>query len=475
MSTRSFVHTVRQTIDTFRMFAPGNRVLVAVSGGPDSVALLAVLRKLSPVYGLHLEVAHLEHGLRGAASEHDAEFVAQLADRWQMTFHMRRVNVDVHARKNGLSLEEAGRVLRYDFFQALAREKRLDKIALGHHMDDNAELVLMNMLRGSGPLGLAGIPAVRGKRIVRPLMRVNKVQIQAFLAAQGIPWVADQTNLVQRHLRNRVRQRLLPLMKSAFNPAVVETLNRTAGIARDENSWIETQVEAIFADCRVADPQHRLALSAGKMCRQHVAVQRRLVRLAVRRVKNDLRRLTFRHVEAVLQLAQAKRSGAALCLPGGVRVERHGRRLVFLQRAGGRQQAASPQSPSFCHRIEAPGRFWIAELGIGICLTPVGREEVPDGYRAGQRVAFFDMDKAGFPLTLRNVISGDRFVPLGMRGTKKVRRFFIDRKVPAHLRERVPLLLDGGRVIWVVGWRLDERFRLDAGSRNICRVELLLA
>ncbi len=259
------------------MFQSGDRVLIGVSGGPDSVALLHLLLAVGPQYDLDLAIAHLNHGLRKTAADRDADFVAALSKRLLVPLYSEKRDVLEYRRRHRLSLETASRHVRYAFFNELLQANGFDKIALGHHMDDNAELVLMNLLRGSGPRGLAGIPPVRDNHIVRPLMGLTRQQIKDYLAGKNLNYVIDASNNDQRHLRNRIRHELLPFLATRYNGRIAHHLNQTAAVCRSEDRWLERAVDAIFNAQVVEQADSRIVLSLPGMVDLDLAMQRRLL------------------------------------------------------------------------------------------------------------------------------------------------------------------------------------------------------
>ena len=459
------------------MFAPGDRVLVAVSGGADSVALLRVLNILSPDLGLYIEAAHLNHGLRAVEAGRDAEFVRLMAAQLGVICHSGKGDVKALGQREGLSTEEAGRQARYAFLERLARRQAFDKIALGHHMDDNAELVLMYLLRGSGPLGLSGIPPVRQKIFVRPLIQVTRADIGVFLDALGSDFMSDGTNMDGRFVRNRIRHRLLPLLKASFNVRVVQALNRTLRILADEEDWSRQRTAELLEELTIAANADQVTLAAAPLQQLHVAARRRVVRMALCQVKGTLRGVAFSHIQQVLEHIEKGAPGAGLHLPGGLSVERRSHGVMFRYRPNikGRPDRVVSGVPDFCYQLAGFGRLRIEETGAVVRFSPMALDEVPAGYEAGQLVAFFDIDSVRFPLTVRNLRAGDRFVPLGMHGSKKVARFFSDCKIPRRLRRGVPLVISADRIVWVAGHRIDQRARLHRKSRGVVRAELLLA
>ena len=240
------LRAVEQVITAHAMFKPNDKVLVGVSGGPDSVALLHVLLELTPKYDLKLGIAHLNHGLRGQEADADAEFVSSLAQNFDLPCYIKKRNIRQYHSHNKLSPEEAAGQIRYSFYFEVAEKYGFDKIALGHQANDNAEHVLMYLLRGSGPLGLSGIPPIRGGKIVRPMLRLTRSQIENYLAATGLESITDRSNTDLQFTRNRLRYQLLPILISAYNPRLIETLNRLAEIMRTEEQWINDTIRPIF-------------------------------------------------------------------------------------------------------------------------------------------------------------------------------------------------------------------------------------
>ncbi len=480
-SSRNFLHNIARTIRDYHMFERGQSVLVGVSGGPDSVALLHALRRLAPLFSLDLTVAHLNHGLRQAASDADAEFVAELARRLDLKCVVREMDVHAYRRRHKLSLEEAARMLRYDFFRQAAAENGLDRIALGHHQDDTAELVCLYLFRGSGPLGLAGIPPVRGN-IVRPLIQRTRREIFAFLAAENLDSVRDASNQDPRFLRNRVRLQLIPDLQKAYNPSIVQTLARSAQILRDENEWIEATLEPVYRQSFAAADEGRLTLRVPEVRKFHPAVVRRIVRRALREVKGDLRRITFRHIAAVVQLFAAGPPDGRLYLPDGIRAQRSAD-LLYLYRDlrrrprpdAGPDRAASHEPGGYAYRIERPSSVFVKEYGRHIRFTQSDPSQTPDFAAGGQETVFLDLDKLTFPLTLRNFRPGDRFTPLGMHGSQKVKNFFINSKIPRAERANCPLLISAGNIVWIVGHRIADSVKIDPTTRRCLKGEVLLA
>jgi tRNA(Ile)-lysidine synthase len=477
------LRTVEQTIRAHAMLQLNDSVLLGISGGPDSVALLHVLAELAPQYELKLGVAHLNHSLRGLEADADADFVSTLALRFDLPCYLQKRDIRTHAVQNKLSIEDAARQVRYMFFDEIAKKHGFNKIAVGHQANDNAEQVLMYLLRGSGPQGLSGIPPIRDEKIIRPLSRLTRKEIENYLAANRLDYVTDRSNTDTKFIRNRIRHQLLPQLMSSYNPRLIETLNRLAEITRCDEQWIKDIIKLSFDDVCVGQDAGRVTLSVSALNRLQIAARRRIMRMAVAAVKGDLRRVTFDHIQAALRLLEKGSTPRHLDFPDCISIQREGDALV-VQKQKSRKRPLPIEShrsdyPFYNYAIPAPGAepltIEIKETGLQLQFSRTRSDCIPDIRNTGQQVAFFDMTRLRFPLTLRNFQPGDRFTPLGMTGSQKVKDFFIDRKIPRSDRRMCPLLVSLGKIIWVVGDRIDESVKVTDKTTNILKAKLLLA
>jgi len=476
---KKLLRIVEETVMAHGMLKEKDSVVVGVSGGPDSVALLHVLRALTERFSLKLGIAHLNHGLRQNDSDKEAVFVETLSERLGLPCHIHKEDVHEYQIKNRLSLEEAARHVRYTFLNSVAEANRYHKIALGHHSDDNAELVLMNLFRGSGPLGLSGIPPVRDGKIIRPLINLRRAEIIDFLNQNRLTYVSDASNRDTRYLRNSVRHKLIPLLKSAYNPNISDTLNRLSSIMLSEEAWIEDVIHPLFEKSVLDVKNDRISLSVSMLDRWHTAAQRRILRKAILRIKGDLRRISFVNIDAVIDLLKKGPANGRLDLPDRIRIRRNRDVLLIsrekrpLRNLGVESGHSDPLV--FEYKIPKPESVFIEEIGAHMEFTEMSTETLPDGCCAGQYTGFFDKDTLGFPMVVRNYRQGDAFRPMGMDGTQKLKKFFIDKKVPRNERIKCPILLSRNKIIWVVGHRADESVKMTPSTRNVLKVEFFLA
>jgi len=480
---RKILGTVRETIAAYRMFSEGDAVLAAVSGGADSITLAHVLHILAAEYSLRLGIAHLNHCLRGEAADRDADFVADFAAGLNLRCFIEKKDVPALRRTGHLSLEEAARKARYDFYHRIAAAHGFNKVALGHHSNDNAELLLLNLLRGSGPLGLSGIPPVRAGKIVRPLVRLKRSEIIAYAAEKKLAYVTDASNADLAFRRNRIRHQLIPELANNYNPRIVDTLNRLAVILRDEEQWIEDSLEPAYQQCVTAKGAASVTLDLAGLDKLAVAVRRRLLRKAIFAVKQNRRRIGLLHIDAILDLTANGPVNGRLSLPERIQVQRDAAVLTITKisrekfaRVGKIDKRAAPHPIAYQYSISSPGTtITITEADVSVKLVEIKPDELPDFQNVGRNSAFFDLDCLQFPLVIRSNQPGDRFSPLGINGTQTIKKYFSNHKIPAGRRHRYPVLLSGDKIIWLAGQRIDNCVKIGARTRRILKAELLLA
>lgn len=454
-----------------RFLSEGNAVLIAVSGGPDSVALLHILAYIAPRLSLKLGIAHLNHLLRGKASDKDEQFVSDLAKSLNLPVYISREDVSAYQKAHKISLEEAGRKVRYEFFEKIRQENGFDKIALGHHADDNAELVLMNLIRGSGALGLSGIPPERDGIIVRPLIHLTRSEITNFLKQYDLAYVTDESNSDPQFLRNRIRHELIPILRS-YNPSISRNLNRLSDILKCEEDWIEGMITPMFEDCVIEQQEHCIVFSVMKFNALHVAARRRLIRKAIVMLKGNIRRIAFEHLEAILSLSEKNSGSKNLHLPDQICIEKENNRLIFKEEDLPLRTRRYDQTISYHYEISCPSEMFIPEISARLEFSYQNTEEIGDIYHIEQTLAFFDMNVIQFPLIVRNFRPGDRFHPLGMTGTQKLKTYFINSKVSKTERLQCPLVLCKGEIIWVAGYRPGQFGKITPKTQKVLKAEL---
>lgn len=453
--------SVEKVIREQKLFDPAARLIVGVSGGPDSMALLSVLSALRGKWDLDLLVLYCHHGLRPEAEEEEI-FVKTWSAKWDCPFFSKKLPVRKFKKDEGMSLEEAARVLRHRAFEELRREEKADRIVLAHTADDQAEEVLISLIRGAGLGGLAGIPMRRGP-FIRPLLRTYRSEILLLLQEQGIPFRVDHSNLDQRFLRARVRHHLLPELR-AYSPNILVQLNRTARLLQTDEEFLQEKTTAL-AEKLLVPEDSGISISREALASLPQALGSRLIQQALLKNSPGLRHIRTSHLLSILRAARTGREKGQLPLPEG-RSVLWDRNIIRITRGKAKEIGVG----QFYHEIDRPGSLLIRETGDAlnfrkIFLPPFSNPVLKDP----QRVQV-DLDKITWPLVIRNSRPGDRFQPLGMKGSKKVNRFFIDRKVPAQNRPRIPLIFSGGDLIWVAGLEIADSFRLEQFSGEVLEI-----
>jgi tRNA(Ile)-lysidine synthase len=455
------------------LFGSGEHVLVAVSGGPDSTALLLILSKLTPGLGLTLAGAHFDHGLRGAsAARRERSYVEALCCRLGVPLHAGAGDTRAHARAHRLSREEAARELRYAFLSEVAAAAGCTAVATGHTADDQAETVLLHLIRGSGLAGLAGmaprgpwpLEGHAGLKVARPLLCLRREETARYCLEEGLKPVADPSNVSPAFLRNRVRLELLPLLRR-YNPRVDAAVLRLAEAARADLSVLEEMASEALSK---GDDGQTVALSRQRLTGLPEGLQRHALRLALRRVLGDLRDVHQDHIEALLR-GLARGAGHHLDLPRGLRFDvGYEEATLSLERreAGDVRPPLPPEAPLAVPGVASWGPWRVeAELTV-----PSTAEPSP----ADPWQAWLDADVTGPELRVRSRRPGDRFQPLGMAGEKKLQDFFVDARVPRAERDAVPLVCGKPGIVWVAGQRIDERARVTGATRRVLRLHFRL-
>jgi tRNA(Ile)-lysidine synthase len=482
MKITGLIKAVKATIIKHSMLEPGDSVLAGVSGGADSIALVYILLKLSPELGLQLGIAHFDHGLRTGESDRDAEFVVSVAKNLNLPCYSKKANVKKFSIHHKLSIEEAGRILRHKFLSETARKNGFDKIAMGHQKDDMAETVLINILRGSGSRGISGIPPKRDM-IVRPLIDISRSDIEYFLQSENIAHITDSSNMDTRFLRNRIRHRLIPLLASEYNSEIVENLNRTAEIIRDEQTWLDSMTDPLYKRIQLPGDRFHIKLSIPELKKMPVAAARRIIRKAVFEIKGNLHGVGFRHMDAVLELITSENKNFQFDFPGPVRIKRENATLEIIRRKNrGRDETVTRQNgiqqPLFEYIITNPQTVFVRETDQLIQLAELSSHEVSwlkksNSYATDPKEAYMDMVSLSYPILVRSFRPGDRFRPLGLSGFQKLKKFFNNHKVPFSQRKNIPILECSGKIIWVAGYRIDDAVKIKSSTKKVLKARLL--
>lgn len=433
------------------------RVLMGLSGGADSVCLLSVLCRLKERLSLEIHALYVDHGMRPEETPSEIAFCKKICDTLSVPFMKRGIDVRAFAKEHGLNIQEAARELRYRQLDEAAFEIKADRVATAHTADDQVETVLMRFLRGSGSAGLAGIPPVR-KHIIRPLIEIPRADIERYLEENLLEYVTDSSNLKTDYLRNRIRTSVVPLLRE-LNPDLGETLARTAEIFREEEKYFGLLVTKALMKmiCRKTDFSIELFLAPFES--MDTVIVRRVLRRALDETKS-LRGISFVHIEEIIELIKKRNPGDRLYLPKGIRAIRGYATLLLT--------SESPQRIGN-YEFPVPGEIVLKEARA-VIRASLGDEGKPEG--DGKMQIVLDADKTGATLTVRARSKGDFFYPLGFGRRKKLQDFFVDAKVPRDERDIVPVVASGEEIVWIAGFRGDDRFRVTDATKRFLKLEM---
>lgn len=448
---------VKGTIEEHKLIQSGELVIVGVSGGPDSLALLHILNRLKDEIRFNIHVAHLDHSFRGREAEEEALWVEQTAKQWGLDCTKQKIDVPSLVKKTGLSPQDAGHRVRKEFFLSLYKELHAQKIALGHQADDQAETLLMHFLTGAGPEGLTGIRPYNYP-FIRPLLDIFRRDVEEYCAIHGLKPLKDPSNQKNIYLRNKIRNTILPMLVDEVNPNLVETLNRTAQVfCAEEEYWAKTTKEIADKCCLREEKCAKLHLN--KWLCLHPAIQRRLIRYLYQSIRKG-QGLAFPHVEEVRKLAVQGQSGKMLHLPHGVRVEKTYGFLIFFE-----PEYNKPAGIIESRKLQIPGITCIPEKDLIIRAEVVTDLKEPLDLISAAAVPFKDEPPE---LWARPRRAGDRFSPKGLNGSKKLKDYFIDKKIPRGQRDQILLVAQAGDILWIPGMAASSQVNhIEAGKSYV--------
>lgn len=448
--------TILEFIRRNRLLAPGDRIIVALSGGADSVCLLVILNELKEVLGLSLKAVHVHHGLRGVEADRDSEHAKELSRSLGVPFSCTRVDAAGYAKEHRMSVEEAGRHLRYEIFEKERKEFGGNKIAVAHHADDQAETILYHLFRGTGLKGLGGIRPMRD-RIVRPLLSVSKEEILAYLKEKGISYCEDSTNSHTDYARNRIRGFLLPGIREQINPRASENIIHAGEMAAKADEYLEKQAENFLKDCgrrKMDETGAVIAYAVGteRLLKEDDIIKTYVIRIMIRSVRASMKDITMTHVESAKALLSAPK-GKQVDLPGGLFAVRISDGLWI-------------KNKNHNESVDNSGDLSLPEVDFQVFPYKKGQEIPKNGY-----TKWFDYDKIKCALSVRYRKTGD-YMTLAGGGKKTVKAFMIDEKVPREEREKIPLIADGSHVLWVIGYRISEYYKITDDTHTVIQMQL---
>ena len=459
---------VKKTIESYKLIEKGDRVLVCVSGGPDSMALLYLMASLRGCYNITLCAAHLDHMLRGRESAGDADFVKKAALTLNIPVTCESIDVKRAVLASKMSVEETAREIRYDFYKRAAEKLNANRIATGHTMDDQAETVLMRFIKGSGSLGLSGIPYKRRTgefQIIRPLLDVTRKSIEHYLEEHGIPSRTDASNFETFYFRNKIRHLLIPLLEKDFNPRIKENLSNIAENLSDEFNYLNNKASVLFKRL-AADTKAGIKIRIKELLKRHVVLQRLIIRQIICKLRGGLKGIKYRHWKAVKSLLSCE-EGAGIDLPGRIKVVKRQGQLIFTSKHIGPKYKTKFKKTA---KLRVQGKTVIPELGIKIAANIVKSAPHFKKGEKNKKTEYIDGNTVRHFLKVRTKRKGDRMKPLGMKSNKKLHDIFVDEKVPYETRDTIPLIIAGNKIVWIVGIKMSDDYKITKGTRRIIKL-----
>ena len=507
------IEDILKTIKANDMFAKGDKVIVAVSGGPDSISLLHLLHSLKEKLHISLAVAHVNHSLRGDESDKDEAYVKEFCARFSIDYFVRKADIHKIEEEKGISCETAGREVRYEFFSELLKEIKADKIALAHNANDQAETVLMRIMRGTGMEGLIGIKPVRDKIFVRPLINVKREEIEKYCLENNLEPRIDKSNMEKIYNRNKIRLELIPYIKVNFNEDIISTINRLSSTINKDNQYLEEIANKKFE--KFCKKDHDKVIIYEKAFKEPEAIITRIIRIALRKVVGNLYNFEKSHIYDVISI-QANSTSKMVTLPNHVVAINDYKDVQLFIKENYKNIVAKSEYVLKTNNIIKNGDCTSNENCIlnddctsnDDCTLNYEEKTINirnEGYNSNiqekfinieikdynlkiegklinglENVVFknkkltecFDYDKICGDITIRRRREGDRFTPLGMSGSKKLKDFFIDLKISKDKRDNIPLICFGDDIAWVVGWRINEKYKINQQSKNILEIRV---
>lgn len=451
---------VLETIKEYKMICPGDSILVGVSGGADSTSTLHLLHALKEELKISsIVVAHFNHLMRKEDAGLDQKYVENLAKNLGLLCLSESADVEAYAAREKLSKEDAGRRLRYAFYESAAKKVGANRIALGHTADDMVETFLMRLLRGAGLKGLTGIPPVRGT-IIRPLIKIWRKEIDIYIALLKLVPRVDHTNYESKYMRNRVRLKLIPQLK-IYNLNIKEILLQTVLLLTEDYLYMESKTKEVLSEMAVKEKEGMIEINAQKLRELEPPIVNHLIRTAIERVKGNLAELAFSHVHDIVKNLDSTERWE-LHLPDKTYAVGTRDHLTITK-----EPPKEPEKKSFHYNLPVPGEIAIKETGAKIKAEILDK---PQNLNGSENIAFLDFEETGKELIVRSRKDGDRFFPLGLNGAKKLQDFFVDLKVPYNERELAPIVESAGRIVWVAPLRIDERAKVGKNTKKAVKL-----
>lgn len=456
------LYKVENIINKHGMINMDDIIVAGVSGGPDSMCMLHILIKLKKKYNLSIFAAHLNHQFRGKEADNDAIYVRNICHEWGIPVFIKVFDVPAYAKETGLSAEEAGRDIRYQLYEEVVNKVGAKKIAVAHNMNDHIETIFINLIRGSGIEGLKGIEAVREK-IIRPLINIERDEIEEYCKVNGIIPRIDRTNLEPIYGRNKIRLELIPYIKKNFNPNIMATLSRFSDIASIENDFMDIESQNAFLEVARCF-ENNIKYSIIKLDNLHPALKRRVIRIGLEKLLGSLKGIEYKHMEEITSITKCK-TGAAVILPNNAIAYVSYENLIL-------KYNIEKEIDKFCYKLKLNDENNISPLNMVVSLKTLTVDEIISLKKSSYEV-YIDKENIEGDLVIRNRVDGDVFSPIGLKGSKKLKEYFIDEKIPREERDSIPLIADENEIIWVIGKRISEKYKITKNTKDLIKIKIL--
>lgn len=449
------------TINKHNLIQKGDKIVLGLSGGPDSVCLLHVLNRLKKDFDIEIYAAHLNHQIRGIEAQKDALYVSKLCEDMGIVFFVKSINVPKYCENEGLSLEEGARKLRYEMFYEIKDKIKANKIAIGHNLNDQAETVMMRIMRGTGLTGLKGIDYIRDNCIIRPILDVERSEIEEYCEAYNLNPRIDKTNLENIYTRNKIRLDLLPYMKDNFNSNVIESIVRMSNSLKSDNDYIEKEVEAKFREVSNVKEKGFVEINLDNFICLHDAIKVRVLRNSIKHILGDTNFVDQRHIEDIMSLESDSKVNKMLTLPRNIFVYRKKDSIILTN------EEIVNEEIEFYYNVPSNGFIKIKELKQ-IIETQVISIDRYKSMKLDNSSKGFDFNKVKGGIVIRSRRQGDK-IKLAM-GSKKVKDLFIDLKIPREERCKIPIITDSEGIICVGDYKISENYKIDESTKEVLKI-----
>ena len=448
------------TINKYNLIEKGDKIVLGLSGGPDSVCLLHILNRLKEVLDIEVYAAHLNHQIRGIEAQKDAFYISKLCEEMGITFFIKSINVPEYCEKNGVSIEEGARQLRYEMFSEIKDKTKANKIAIGHNLNDQAETILMRIMRGTGLQGLKGIDYIRDGVIIRPILDIERKDIEEYCKHYKLNPRIDQSNLESIYTRNKIRLDLIPYMKDNFNSNVIESIVRMGNSLRSDNDYLENEALIKFKDISKINSDS-VELKINSYTNLHSAIKVRVLRNAIKQILGDTNFIDQRHIDDIIELEDESKIDKVINLPRGIFVYRKKDSIIITNKE------IVIEELEFCYNIPSNGFIKIREIGV-VIETQVMSIDKYKRSKSDKSCKWFDFNKIEGGIVARNRRTGDKIKLSG--GSKKIKDLFIDIKIPKEDRSKVPIIADSQGILSVGNIRNSENYKIDSQTKEVLKV-----